>query len=54
MARLTRRAALATLGALGAGSVLGLRYVRLSIFEPPSRAIRLADGCGFMGAIGWT
>ena len=50
MARLTRRAALATLGALGAGSVLGLRYVRRSIFEPPSTAIRLTDGDGFMGA----
>jgi hypothetical protein len=50
MARLTRRAALATLGALGAGSALGLRYVRRSIFEPPSTAIRLTDGGGFMGA----
>jgi len=47
---LTRRAALATLGALGAGSVLGLQYVRRSIFESPSTAIRLADGGGFMGA----
>lgn len=38
MARLTRRAALATLGALGAGSVLGLRYARRSIVETPSTA----------------
>ena len=50
MARLTRRAALATLGALGAGSVLGLRYAGRSIFEPPPTAIRLTDGGGFMGA----
>jgi len=50
MAKLTRRAALATLGALGAGSVLGLRVVRHSMFEPRSTAIRLTDGCGFMGA----
>jgi hypothetical protein len=50
MARLTRRAALATLGALGAGSVLGLRYVRRSIFDAPALRIRLTDGGGFMGA----
>ena len=50
MARLTRRAALATLGALGAGSVLGLRYAHRSICEPPPTAIRLTDGGGFMGA----
>ena len=50
MAKLTRRAALATLGALGAGSVLGLQVFRRSIFEPRSSAIRLTDGCGFMGA----
>ncbi|HZE14523.1 MAG TPA: hypothetical protein VE197_01780 [Mycobacterium sp.] len=50
MARLTRRAALATLGALGAGSVLDLRYAHRSIFEPPPTVIRLTDGGGFMGA----
>ncbi|HYB35191.1 MAG TPA: hypothetical protein VEF72_04980, partial [Mycobacterium sp.] len=50
MARLTRRAALATLGALGAGSVLGLRYVHRSISEAPAPRIRLTDGGGFMGA----
>ena len=50
MARLTRRAALATLGALGAGSVLDLRYAHRSICEPPPTAIRLTDGGGFMGA----
>ena len=49
MARLTRRAALAGLGAIGAGSVLGLGYVLRSLFEPPP-AIRLTDGSGFMGA----
>ena len=50
MTRLTRRAALAGLGAIGAGSVLGLGYVLRSIFEPPSTALRLTDGGGFMGA----
>jgi hypothetical protein len=50
VARLTRRAALATLGALGVGSFLGLRYVLRSVFELPSTAIRLTDGGGFMGA----
>lgn len=50
MARLTRRAALATLGGLGAGSILGLRFVHRGIFEPPSTAIRLTDGGGFGGA----
>ncbi len=46
MAKLTRRAALAALGALGAGSVLGLRAVRHSMLTD----VRLANGCGFMGA----
>ena len=50
MTRLTRRAVLTTLGALGAGSVLGLRYAHRNIFEPPPTAIRLTDGGGFMGA----
>jgi hypothetical protein len=50
MARLTRRAALAVLGTLGAGNVLGLRYVRRSISEAPTPRIRLTDGGGFMGA----
>ena len=50
MARLTRRAALTALGAIGAGSVLGLGYVLRSMFEPPSTDIRLTDGGGFMGA----
>ena len=50
MAGLTRRAALATLGALAAGSVLGLGYMRRSIVQLPSAAIRLTDGGGFMGA----
>lgn len=50
MAGLTRRATLATLGALGAGSVLGLGYMRRSIVQLPATAIRLMDGGGFMGA----
>ena len=53
MTEFTRRAALATLGALGAlgaGSVLGLHAVRRNMLAPRSTAIRLTDGCGFMGA----
>ncbi|MEB3980539.1 hypothetical protein OQ968_04590 [Mycobacterium sp. 663a-19] len=50
MARLTRRTALTAVGAIGAGSVLGLGYVLRSIFEPRPTAIRLTDGGGFMGA----
>ena len=49
MARLTRRAALAALSAIGASSVVGLGYVLRSLFEPPM-GIRLTDGGGFMGA----
>ena len=49
MARLTRRAALA---ALGAGGVLGLGYVLRSIFEFPTPAIRLTDGGGGMMGVG--
>ncbi|MGV7307487.1 hypothetical protein PJM47_22105 [Mycobacterium kansasii] len=47
MASLTRRAALAM---LGAGSVLGLRVISRSMDKPRSTAIRLTDGGGFMGA----
>ena len=50
LARFTRRAALATLGAFGAGSVLGLQVVRRGMFEPRSTAVRLTDRCGFMGS----
>ena len=51
MARLTRRTVLAALGALGAGSVVGLRYVFRRISESPvTAAVRLTDGGGFMGA----
>src|SRR5262249_49545094 len=52
MARLTRRAALAALGALGAGSVLGLGCVIRGIFERPltGPGIRLTQGC--MGGVG--
>ena len=50
LARFTRRAALATLGALGAGSVLGLEVTRRGMFDSRSTAIRLTDRCGFMGA----
>ncbi len=49
-ARLTRRAALAALGALGAGSALGLRLLHRSVFAPHSPTVRLTDGGGFMGA----
>ncbi|OBH14026.1 hypothetical protein [Mycobacterium sp. E1747] len=48
MAGLTRRAALAAFGALGAGGVLGLRYACRGGL--PATAIRLTDCGGFMGA----
>jgi hypothetical protein len=45
MARLiTRRAALAALGALAAGSVLGVGYAIRSILESPTPGLRLASG----------
>ncbi|OBI11514.1 hypothetical protein [Mycobacterium sp. E2497] len=47
MAELTRRAALAAFGALGAGSILGLGLLRRGL---QSMAVRLTDGGGFMGA----
>jgi hypothetical protein len=50
LTKFTRRAALAALGAVGAGSVLGLQAVRRSVLSPGSTAVRLTDGCGFMGA----
>jgi hypothetical protein len=50
MATVTRRAALATFGALGAASVVGLQMARRNLFEQRSTGIRLTDGCGFMGA----
>jgi hypothetical protein len=50
MARLTRRAALAAFGALGAGTVLGIGYVLRSIVDAPAPGIRLTDGGGVMGA----
>ena len=48
--RLTRRAALAALGVLGAGSVLAVRYGVRGVFERPvsEPKIRLTDG-GMMG-----
>jgi hypothetical protein len=52
MARLTRRAALTALGAIGAGSVLGLGYALRGIFESPTTGIRLTTG-GCMGASVW-
>jgi hypothetical protein len=54
MARLTRRAALAALSALGAGSVFGLGYVLRSIFEPPLKGpgVRFTNGDGCMGGVG--
>lgn len=45
LAKVTRRAAITALGALAAGSVLGLRGARQGL-----RGIRLTNGCGFMGA----
>ncbi|OBH75242.1 hypothetical protein A5681_11090 [Mycobacterium scrofulaceum] len=48
MANWTRRAALTAFGALGAGGILGLRYVRRGVL--PATAIRLTDCGGFMGA----
>lgn len=50
MVKFSRRAALAALGALGAGSVFGLHAARRGIVASPSADVRLADGCGFMGA----
>ncbi|MGO9102882.1 MAG: hypothetical protein ACLP9Y_26910, partial [Mycobacterium sp.] len=52
MARLTRRGALAALGALGAGSVLGLGYVLRGILESPTTGIRLTNVDGCMGGVG--
>lgn len=49
MVKFSRRAALAALGALGAGSVLGLQAARRGMITTPAASIRLADGCGFMG-----
>lgn len=49
MATVTRRAALATFGALGAAGVVGLQMARRNLFEQRSTGIRLTDGCGFMG-----
>lgn len=47
MARsMNRRAALAALGALAAGSVLGVGYVLRSIVEPPTPGPRLTNGPG--------
>lgn len=47
MARLmSRRAALAAMGALAAGSVLGVGYVIRNIFESPTPGVHLANGPG--------
>lgn len=48
MAGVTRRAALAAFGVLGAGGILG--YLRRGALPPPAAAIRLTDGGGCMGA----
>ncbi len=48
MAVFTRRAAIAALGAIGAGSVVGLGWVLRNLLEPPM-AVRLTDGSGFPG-----
>ncbi len=53
MARLiTRRAALAALGALAAGSVLGVGYAIRSMLDSPSPGVRLANGPGDGGMMG--
>lgn len=53
MARLMkRRAALAALGALAAGSVLGVGYVIRSMVESPTPGLRLTNGPGDGGMMG--
>jgi len=53
MARLmNRRAAVAALGALAAGSVLGVGYVIRSMFDPPTPGLRLTNGPGGGGMMG--
>ena len=53
MARLmNRRAALAALGALAAGGVLGVGYVIRNIFESPTPGFRLTNGPGDGGMMG--
>jgi hypothetical protein len=50
MAGLTRRAALAALGSLGASSAVGLGFVLRSLFNRPS-TIRLIDGSMMGGSV---
>ena len=50
MARITRRTALAAIGAVGVGSVVGLGYVVRSIFDLPN--VRLTNGPGDGGMMG--
>lgn len=53
MARLmNRRAALAALGALAAGGVLGVGYALRNIFESPTPAFRRTNGPGGGGMMG--
>lgn len=53
MARvISRRALLAALGALAAGSVLGVGYAIRGIFESPSPGVRFANGPGDGGMMG--
>ena len=53
MARfMNRRAALAALGALAAGGVLGVGYVIRNIFELPTPGFRLTNGPGDGGMVG--
>lgn len=53
MARLmTRRAAVAALGAMAAGSVIGVGYVIRSIFESPTQDFQLTNGPGDGGMMG--
>ena len=53
MARfMNRRAALAALGALAAGGVLGVGYIIRNIFESPTPGFRLTNGPGDGGMMG--
>nr|WP_260743645.1 hypothetical protein [Mycobacterium sp. SMC-2] len=52
MAGLTRRAALATLGVLGAGGILGLGYARRSGLQ--WTAVRLRTPAASWAPITWT
>lgn len=52
MAKISRRTALATLGALGVGSVVGLGYALRSIFDRPDVSVTNGPGGGGMMGVG--